>query len=104
MSRKLGFIFLIATLVINAQTSKKRVDMDDVFKIVNVSDPQISPDGKSIAAVVSTPNAEDDRFDSAIVLFDIASGNKRTLTAQRKGVQAPQWSPSGDRLAFTANV
>ena len=104
MIRRLTIAFLFVSLSLHAQTAKKRIEVDDVFKIVNISDPQISPDGKSIAAVVATPNVADDRFDTDIVLVDIASGNKRTLTAQRKGVESPQWSPNGDRLAFLANV
>src|SRR5262249_43626230 len=35
---------------------------------------------------------------------DVAGGNKRPLTFQRKGLTAPQWSPNGDRLAFMAAV
>ena len=71
----------------------------DLEKIVRVTDPQIRPDDKSIAVVVSRVNMKDDRRDNEIVLIDIASGAQRTLTA-RKSAGSPRWSPSGDRLAF----
>src|SRR5689334_10201623 len=95
---------IVLALCIAAAASAERLKLDDAFKIVSVSDPQTSPDGKSIAAIVSTPNIAEDRSDSDIVLFDVATGGKRTLTQQRKGLTAPRWSPSGDRLAFIARV
>src|SRR5437773_11588085 len=83
-----------------AATQTKRIDLSDLQKLVNVSDPQIAPDGKSIACVVSRVNWTDDRFDANLVLVDIVTGAQRTLTYDRKGITAPRWSPSGDRLAF----
>lgn len=80
-------------------TQTKRFQIADLEKIVRVADPQIAPDDKSIAVVVSRVNMKDDRRDNEIVLIDIASGAQRTLTA-RKSASSPRWSPSGDRLAF----
>src|SRR6266581_5274011 len=87
-----------------ATAQTKRIDLSDLQKLVNVSDPQIAPDGKSIACVVSRVNWTDDRFDANLVLVDIATGAQRTLTYDRKGITAPRWSPSGDRLAFLATA
>jgi dipeptidyl aminopeptidase/acylaminoacyl peptidase len=90
-----------------AQTSQaskgqaKRFQIADLQRIVRLSDPQIAPDDKSIAVVVSRVNMKDDRHDNEIVLIDIASGAQRTITA-RKGASSPRWSPSGDRVAFLA--
>jgi dipeptidyl aminopeptidase/acylaminoacyl peptidase len=80
---------------------RKSFAISDLERIVRVADPQISPDDKSIAVVVSRANMKDDRYDSQIVLVDIASGAQRTITT-RKGASAPRWSPNGDRLAFLA--
>jgi dipeptidyl aminopeptidase/acylaminoacyl peptidase len=85
-----------------AQT--RRMEIGDFAKIVNVSDPQISPSGKSIVFVVSRANMEEDRFDRELVLVDIASGVQRVLTHGRKDAGSPRWSPSGDRIAFLAAV
>jgi dipeptidyl aminopeptidase/acylaminoacyl peptidase len=80
---------------------RKTFQTSDLARIVRVADPQISPDDRSIALVVSRANLKDDRYDSEIVLVDVASGAGRTMTT-RKGASAPRWSPTGDRLAFLA--
>ena len=80
-----------------------RFDIPSVGKLARVADPQISPDGKSIVVIVSRPNYEDNRFDAELVLVDIASGQQRVLSHDRRQVSSPRWSPSGDRLAFLAN-
>src|SRR5437762_876478 len=76
----------------------------DRFKLAGVSDPQIAPDGKSIAVVVSRANIKDNRNDTEIVAVDVASGATRSLTFERRGVASPRWSPDGERLAFLANA
>jgi len=85
---------------LSAQT--RRIELNDFAKITSVSDPQISPDGKTIVFVVSRPNLGQDRSDRELVLIDVATGAQHTLTYERKGVGSPRWSPSGDRLAFVA--
>ncbi len=85
-----------------AQTRK--IELSDFQKIVVVSYPAISPDGKSIVIIVTRVNWNEDRHDSQLVLVDIATGAQRPLTNIRKGLSSPQWSPSGDRLAFVAEA
>jgi dipeptidyl aminopeptidase/acylaminoacyl peptidase len=87
-----------------ASAQQRRIQLDDLAKVVTVSDPQISPDGKSIVCVVSHPNFDEDRSDNELVLVDAATGVQRVLTFDRKDVESPRWSPSGDRLAFLAVV
>ena len=97
---------LLAVLLagVTASAQERRIQIDDVANIVTVSDPQISPDGRSIVCVVSRPNFEDDRYDNELVLVDVATGAQRVLTFDRKDVGSPRWSPSGDRLAFMVVV
>jgi dipeptidyl aminopeptidase/acylaminoacyl peptidase len=87
-----------------AMAQTRRIAIGDFAKIVNVSDPQISPDGKSIVCVVSRANMEEDRYDRDLVLVNIASSAQHALTHNRKEAGSPRWSPTGDRLAFLAAV
>src|SRR5271163_858696 len=87
-----------------AKAQARKIEVGDLQRIVRVSNPQISPDGESIVIVVSRVNWDEDRRDSQLVLVDIATGAQRPLTNIHKGLDSPQWSPSGDRLAFFAEA
>jgi dipeptidyl aminopeptidase/acylaminoacyl peptidase len=99
---------LAALLAITAlgrvQAQTRKFELGDVQKIVAVSSPAISPDGKSIVIIVTRVNWDEDRHDSQLVLVDITTGAQRPLTNIRKGLSSPQWSPAGDRLAFLAEA
>ena len=42
--------------------AKRRFTPDDLYLLKNVSDPQVSPDGKLVAYVVSWPDRDDDEY------------------------------------------
>ncbi len=109
-ARRLSFCrFLFSILLVMALLAgrpafaqSRHIELNDYAKITSVSDPQISPDGKTIVFVVSRPNLEEDRSDRQLVKIDIATGAQHVLTYERKNVGSPRWSPTGDRLGFVA--
>jgi dipeptidyl aminopeptidase/acylaminoacyl peptidase len=82
--------------------SGRPLGLEDLSRLVRINDPQISPDGRSIVIVVSRPDEEENRYDSELVLVEVATGAQRILTRDRRQLGHPRWSPSGDRLAFLA--
>jgi dipeptidyl aminopeptidase/acylaminoacyl peptidase len=81
-----------------------RFGLEHTGKIVRISDPQISVDGKSVALVVERPNYEENRFDSELALIEISGKSQRVLTHARSTVRQPRWSPDGSRIGFLASV
>ena len=102
--KKVGLLLTVLAVSALGDTaqSARRIGLEDFAKIVGVSDPQISPDGKRIVIVVSRANMEMDRNERELVLVDVQSGEQRALTFGRRSVSSPRWSPSGDGLAFLA--
>jgi len=80
----------------------ERFGLEHIGRIVQVSNPQISPDGSSVVVSVSRINYDENRNDTELVLVDIASRNHKVLT--RRQVSQTSWSPSGSSLAFTSKV
>ena len=76
--------------------------LDHLNQITQLSSPEISPDGKSIALITRRAEADTNHWASELVLVDVAAGTHRSLTPGRKQVSNPRWSPAGDRLAFLA--
>ncbi|HUD71941.1 MAG TPA: S9 family peptidase [Dongiaceae bacterium] len=88
----------------DAAAQARRITLDDLGSIVKLSDPQISPDGRSIVLLVARTNYDDNRYDSELVLIDVATGAQRILTRDRKHLGQARWSPTGDRIAFLAET
>ncbi len=64
-----------------------------------ITDPRVSPDGKSIA-FLDHPVIGDDRGTAAII---DASGKKRTISGDCESTQGLAWSPKGDEIWFTCS-
>ena len=74
----------------------------DLFNLEVAGDPQVSPDGRTIAYVRRSNDIMTDKARSTIWLVDVASGQQRPLLAGSGSYFSPRWSPDGSRLAYVA--
>ena len=66
-----------------------------------VADPRISPDGASVAYVLVSVNADEDRYETSVWVVPVSGASApRRLTAGPRDA-APRWSPDSRTLAFT---
>ncbi|QKG52539.1 alpha/beta hydrolase family protein [Hymenobacter sp. BRD67] len=93
---------LLSTLGLRAQ--QHPFELADLAKLTGLSDPQFSPDGKSIAVVTSTPDYTEDRYLTSLVLVSVPKGEQRVLLAGKSGLTQPRWSPDGQELAYLAKA
>jgi dipeptidyl aminopeptidase/acylaminoacyl peptidase len=100
--RTLLALFALFFLAASGFSQSRRFSADVITKIVRVSDPQISPDGKTISIVVGRANLKEDRWDSEIDFVDVATKTLRVMTRERAGAGSVRWSPTGDRIAYLA--
>src|SRR5258708_6758107 len=104
-TRRCSLVDLVLIVVAGpAAAQSRRMDLDDLGRVVRVSDPQIAPDGKTVVVVVSRANYDDNRHKADLVMVDVAGGAPRVLTRDRRGVSQPRFSAKGDRIAFLASV
>src|SRR5690242_1131693 len=80
----------------------KAFTVDDLIAMRRVGDPQISPDGRTIAYAVTDTDKAANRRTTQIYLVSVDGGEPRQLTNEKASSSAPRWSPDGRRLAFVS--
>ena len=79
---------------------KRTLTVDDYFRIRELGDPQLSPDGRWVAYTVRTANLKEDKNYERIWMVSVSGGNAIALTADGVASSHPRWSPDGKFLAF----
>ena len=95
---------ILLLLTVSSLAFSERLTLEKMGDLVRLADPQISPDSKHIAALVSRANFDENRYDAQLVLIDTATKAQRILVRERRGLSSPRWSPDGKRLAFLAQI
>jgi dipeptidyl aminopeptidase/acylaminoacyl peptidase len=97
----LVLVFAIAVAAPRAQGTRV-ITEKDLFRFTWIADPQIAPDGATVAFVRVTVNEKENRYETALYAAAASGGESpdgRRLTAGTRDT-TPRWSPDGKRLAF----
>jgi dipeptidyl aminopeptidase/acylaminoacyl peptidase len=107
MSRRTRFailvLILLATAALVAQTARHPLKLDDLSRMRDVRDPQLSPDGQWVAYVVSTVDIKEDKSSAHIWLASVDGKVDRQITFSQDSEGSPRFSPDGQYLAFTSS-
>ena len=97
------FPLVLLALAGAAALAARPMELEDMFRLRRVSDPQLSPDGTLAAFVVTEPLKAENRTNSDIWLVSTVGGEARKLTNSAKHDRHPRWSPDGQWIAFESN-
>jgi Tol biopolymer transport system component len=102
-------LYLLATAVLLAAAApgaqgKRFITEHDLFKFTWIADPQISPDGTTVAFVRVNVNEKDNRYETSVFTVPAAGGDApRRLTSGTRDT-TPRWAPDGKRIVFIRAV
>ncbi|HLK32672.1 MAG TPA: S9 family peptidase [Terriglobales bacterium] len=100
--RSIAAVILLAAFSLFAQ-GKRPLKVDDLSRIREVSDPQLSLDGKQVAYVVDTTDVKEDKSHTHIWVASYDGKEDRQFTFSQNSESSPRWSPDGKYLAFISD-
>ncbi|HVF29698.1 MAG TPA: S9 family peptidase [Pyrinomonadaceae bacterium] len=101
MNRIISCFVVFLVLASAAFAQRGPFNTDTLLAVKRIGDPQLSPDGRTIAFTVGTVNKADNRVVTHIYTVNPDGSNLRQVTAGNSSHSSPRWSPDGKRLAYT---
>lgn len=100
MKNIVAFLLVLLALSTSSMAQANRFTVQELLKVRRVGDPQISPDGRTVAFTIGDVNKDANRVVTQIYTVSIDGGAPRALTNGTSSSSAPRWSPDARKIAF----
>jgi len=94
---------LLLVIAVATGYSQRVIQPSDVYRLKNVRDPQLSPDGQWVAYVIGTPDSVRDDYNDDIWMVSWDGRENVKLTSSKENETSPRWSPDGKYLTFLSS-
>lgn len=89
---------LLALIPLSLPAQFKPFTADALWKIQRLADPQLSPDGLTVAFEVGSPDVPANKTVHSIWTVPLAGGDAKKIA---DNAERPRWSPDGKRIFYT---
>jgi dipeptidyl aminopeptidase/acylaminoacyl peptidase len=105
MLREFAALFALAATGLAPESSaqKKPFDVDALLSLQRISDPQVSPDGNTVAFTVQSIDLAANRRPKQIYVVPLAGGAPQRITQQGENNERARWSPDSKSIAFISD-
>ncbi len=101
LSPKFYFILLVL-LVVKEVSAQRWIGPNDVYRVINIGSPKISPEGNWILYSHVTVDSAKDKNQSKLFMVSSDGSETVSLTEQTKSFSGANWSPDGKYISFMA--
>src|SRR5262245_63152450 len=96
------FVALLA-LATSAFAQKKPFDVDALLSLQRISDPQISPDGRTVAFTVQSIDVAANKRPKQIWIVPLIGGVPRRITNEGETNERARWSTDSKSIGFVSD-
>lgn len=103
MKRILCIVLCAFGVMTAGAQSKRPLTFDDLIGMIRLSDPQLSPDGKTVVFVGQTHDKVANSVSTALYKVSVDGGPVSRLTTAPRGNSNPRWLPDGSGIVFVSS-